>query len=684
MYTAELLTGDHIEIYAESTRILLYIFGLSLAIAVFGSVMNRINIALSVRSKEKSYQQQSMVFMNQRSHEVKGYNGGSYHIDFVNENNIVNNAGVENLARLLLKLSFRSLEGRLREVERWRKGKFIDAMLKESLDIVIKRIDKNIRSTEDEIILHDKHGEQEFTQTLKHLNDAVAFGELEKIDTLIVEALPELRKVAGDKSEIQELEVELYRNAAAKFLVFCQLEKAVEYLELASEKQREISGALSETFAECLNELGYVHHLSDHHDKAITCHENALLVYTRTIGPERLEVGITHNALGISQAANGNYEKALKHHFYALPILTKNFGATYPSVAATHCNIALALCGSNQHQRAIEQYRQAIEIDQAHFGKHHKSIAIYCNLLGLAYYQLQELEEAISSFKKALEVAEKVYGTEHPTVATISNNLGGVLYATEAYDEAIKYYERALGINLQIFDKEHEIIGINLGNLGSAWKKKGNFIKAIDYYQNALTIEVARYGEMHPTVATTYDNLGGALRGKGEYEKALDYKKKALDINIKLLGEEHRNVAICYNGIGKTYEAMDKFSAAIENYQKALAINKKIHGDKDINVARVSANLGRAYALDQQNEAAEKFCEIAVEIYKSLPGQIEKATDIYGNMSDIFSSKEAPKKALQYAEKAYRLFADSEIKNDALDKQLRARVEIMKERLAVS
>ncbi len=681
MYAAELFAADNIELYAESTRILFYIFGSSLLIAVFGMIMNRINVMLSVHKKEKKFQDQSVVFMNRRSHEVKGYNGGSYHIDIVNENKLIKSAGIEELREYLLKLSFRSCEGRLREVDRWRKNKFATAIVREAINIVIKRIDKNVQSTEQEITLQDVLRQQEYIKVLKEMNELVSFGNLDDIETVISNYLVVMREKGVKKND---LEVDLYRNAANKFLVFGQLDKAILFFEKAGERRREIAGTVDEIFAECLNDLGYCHHLAENHDKALACHENALVVYTHVIGANRLEIGLTHNAIGISHVANSEYEKALKHHFYALPILLKNFGDKYPSVAATYGNIALALSGSKLYARALEYYQKAIAIDQEFFGKSHKSIAIYYNLLGLAQYQLHQIDDAIASFKKSLEVAEKAYDSEHPTIATICNNLGGVLYAIENYEEAIKYYDRALSINVQIFSETDETIAINLGNLGSAWKKKGGFVRAVEYYKNALAIELSHYGEMHAVVATTYDNLGGALRGKGDFNEALNYKKKALDINLKLFGEEHLNVVICYHGLAKTYEAMSDLEKAREYYEKNLALNLTLNGDDNIHVARGYASLGRIAYLQKQIKNTEEYYEQAIAIYKKIPESNVQIIETYGLLSDALSDLGDAKKALLMAEKAHEILTTQSIGKEPLASMITAKVQIMKERLAVS
>ncbi len=679
MYAAEILASEQIEIYAESTRVLLYIFGVSLGIAVFGGVMNRINTALAVRSKQKSYKQQSVVFMNQRSHEAKGFNGGSLHFNIASENKVIANAELHDLREFLLKLSFRSLEGRLREVERWRKGKFVSAMLKESLSIVIKRIDKDIETTNTEITLQEAHDRKEYIKALKALNEAVAFGELESIHQAVLDGAAAMK----DSPQDNRIEmIDLHLNAAHKCMVFAELEQAIIYYEKACELQREITGHLHEKFAECLNELGYAHHLAENHEKATACHENALTIYSRTIGSERLETGLTQNAIGISLASNNEFEKALKHHFHALPILVKNFGEHYPSVAATYSNIAVALNGSGQYERAVEYHQKAIDCDLKYFGKNHKSVAIYQNLLGLAQYQLAHMDEAIASFKKSLEIAEKVFGNEHPTTATICNNLGGVVYATEDYDAAIKYYNRALSINMQAFDGNHENIAVNLGNLGSAWKKKGGFARAIDYYKNALEIELQKFGEMHATVATTYDNLGGALRGKGEFEEAIKYKQKALDISLKLYGEHHENIAICYNGIAKTYEAMEEYQKAIDFFEKTLMVNVKLNGGDDINAARAYMNLGRVMKLAKQYDNAQNSYEQAIAIYKKLPGEERQVIEIYEYLADVANSSGNAKKALLFAEKAQDLAI--KIDDSGLVSQAAAIVQKMKERLAVS
>lgn len=664
-----------LEIYSQSATILYYIFGTSLVIAAFGMAANHLNEYIKKRRQQTAFVRQSVVYTNQQQYKVKGYNGGAYHINLMNDNEILKDAGYAELREHLIRFSFRSKEGRLRELERWWKGKFVGANLKEALKIIINRIDRDIEATNDELGKSKMHNRHDFVAIITKLNEAIAFGELDSMEKISSEGKEFCSKLAQDSS--QE-EVFLYNTIAKKYLIFCDFVQAIKYFEKAGEKLREGSSVLDENFAQILNDLGYAYFLSGDFENAIKCHENSLLVYTRLFGSDRLETGVTYNAIGIAYLAHGQQEKALRNHFHALPILVHNLESRHPSIAATLCNIALAYDHLGMYEKSTDNYRKALEIDFEHFGKSHKSVAIDHNLLGLSLYQIGQNEEAIANFKKSLEISERVYGNDHPTTATTCNNLGGVYYTMKNYDDAIKYYERALGINMKVFERNNEHVEVSLCNLASAWKKKGGHNKAIEYYKNALEIELLRYGENDARVATTYDNLGGALRGKGDFKTAIEYKKKALDIDHKLFGEDHKSVAICHNGLAKTYAAMEDYETAILHYEKALEINRKLFGPDDPSVAKGLIGLGRSRFEQKQYEDAISNYHKALTIQKKLVGGEEEVGLIFHDIGSALSAAGKISDAMDYEERALNIFLNLGKKDDQIITEINMRIAALK------
>ena len=228
-----------------------------------------------------------------------------------------------------------------------------------------------------------------------------------------------------------------------------------------------------------LNELGGLLVMLGKFGEAKEAHQTALELRTAALGPEHLDVGVSHNGLGVAYKGAGDFVAAKEHLERALAISTAALGANHPQVVAMTVN------------------------------------------LGGLHRVMGEPERAKTLLLGALSISEATFGPEHQRVGQVLNTLASTYLLTDQAEEAEAAYARALGVMLKALPPDHPNVGLSTAGRASAQAKLGRFEEARSGYQRAVKIFEGRFGGDHPNVAQGLDELAEVHVALGDYREAL-------------------------------------------------------------------------------------------------------------------------------------------------------------------
>mgnify|MGYP000901445190 FL=1 len=355
---------------------------------------------------------------------------------------------------------------------------------------------------------------------------------------------------------------------------------------------------------------------------------------------ERIQVGWSYNAIGLSYLDIGKAKVAMSYFGQALAISCE-IGDRYGEGTVLG-NLGNAYADLGDARYAIKYYGQALAIAREIGNRRGEGGAL--GNLGVAYTDLGDVRHAIEYFEQALAIAREI-GDRHGEGSSLSNL--GVAYANLGdLQHAIGYHKLALVVRREIGDRRGE--GNDLVNLGSAYAQLGDVEHAIEYFKQALAItrEIGdRRGE-----GGALGNLGVAYADLNDARRAIEYYEQALAIQREI-GNQHGEGTVLGN-LGTAYADLDDARHAIEYFEQALAIAREI-GDRHGEGSSLG-NLGNAYTDLNDARRAIEYHEQSLAIQREIGNRRGEGT-VLGNLGNAYSRLGDVRRAIEYYEQALAL-----------------------------
>lgn len=400
-------------------------------------------------------------------------------------------------------------------------------------------------------------------------------GDFNESEDYYIKSLQIRLSVLGDK----DLSVaSIYTNMAVFYKNMAKYDKALEYIELATEIFRSCYGENHPETADCyIVKGGILLDRAKEFEVALECFNNAMEIYSDYFNDSHPRLAEVYNKLG---------------KYYS--------------------NIV------NDFPKSLEYYKKAAYIEENKFGKEHSSYVISMNNIAYVHSELGNYKDAIEHYNNALECAKSVFGENHNKVGDICQNIAVAYYKTGKVDLAIEFTDRARNIFIQSYGENHPTVALTYGNLGSYYSMLRDSKRAMESLNKSLEIYRVLYGENHPSVANIYDKIGCLLFNDKLYEEAEMYLKKGCTIRVSIYGNTHRDVASSYNNISQLYSARGNYVKANEYLQKSLNILVPIFGENHPMIATVFSNIGALYQKQNDVVNAIFFSKKALSILEKV------------------------------------------------------------------
>jgi eukaryotic-like serine/threonine-protein kinase len=244
-------------------------------------------------------------------------------------------------------------------------------------------------------------------------------------------------------------------------------------LQLALEAAGEAAGD-ERAWASSLNEVGNLHWALGQNDQALACHERALALFEKALGPEHPWVAGALTDLGNALWALRRYEEAQALQARTLAILERALGPEHPEVAGALTNLCNLLYHMGRHAEALPHCQRAVALSAQALGPEHHLAALSLNNLGLVLLSLGRQEEARPALERALALLEKALGPEHPDLAEPLEALGAVHLSRARPAQALPLLKRALPL------AQGNKASVQLALARALWDSGVNLLRAVE------------------------------------------------------------------------------------------------------------------------------------------------------------------------------------------------------------
>ncbi len=364
----------------------------------------------------------------------------------------------------------------------------------------------------------------------------------------------------------------------------------------------------------CLNQLGILCMEQGRNSEAEPHYRQALAITEEIVGPEHPDYGA-----GLSNLANlmrvlGRYAEAEELSRRALTIVERELGPDHANVAAVIDSLAGIVADQRNAAEAEPLYKRALAIRVDKLGKDHHQVAISLNNLAELYRAQGRYADAEPLYRQALSTAEKALGANHPDVTTCMANLAEAYAAQGRFDEAEPLCKQALGLTEKLLGPNHPHVGTSLNNLADLYRRQGRFSEAEPLYRRSISI-AERSGSL-AEAETARNNLGLLYNRQSRHADAEPLLRRSLVVAEAEYGDNHPKVAIAANNLAGFYSRQGQWAKAEPLLQRALSILETSLDPDHPRVGTTIGNLGMLYL--QQGRTAE-----ADELFKraaAFPG----------------------------------------------------------------
>jgi len=335
-------------------------------------------------------------------------------------------------------------------------------------------------------------------------------------------------------------------------------DEAGRLFDQAFELQNELSGELTASTAEAINNIGVVNLRMGQYEVAEHHFRNALSMRREIYDENSPQVAEGLNNLGTLLAVRGEFTEAEPMLREALAIHRELTGGDDADTATMINNLAYFLEKDDRHDEADRLNQEALALRRRVLGDNHPAVAQSLNNMGMVYFRRGDVERAEPLIREALALNRTIYGDKHPEVSASLSNLGQILSQTGDIEQAELIAREVLEVDRELLGDNHPTVGKSSLRLAELDCERGNFVEAEELYERAVAIDRATFGEGSWQLASTTSRLGECRAMQGRFAEAEGLLLPSHATVSAAFGDEHpRTVAVTRRLIG-LYETWEK------------------------------------------------------------------------------------------------------------------------------
>ncbi|WP_339737368.1 tetratricopeptide repeat-containing sensor histidine kinase [uncultured Sunxiuqinia sp.] len=286
---------------------------------------------------------------------------------------------------------------------------------------------------------------------------------------------------------------------------------------------------------------------------------------------DSVNLGDSHNAIGLVFYYTGEYNLAATHFYHSLEYLKESTHAE--KVANLYSNLGLVFSRIGDARRAIQNFHNASKINAEI--KDLSGLAVNYNGLGISFYNLEQYDSSKVYYQKALDLFRQLENRQREAI--VLNNIANIYVNTgDSLQHALSSYEQAI----RVFDELGDVRSkaYTLEGLGSVHRELGNYTQAIATFQESLNlIKDNAYG--YYLQQLNYYDLALTYERMGRIDEAYNAFRLYSTFKDSLLQEERLNQVA---ELEQQYQARQK-EAEIERLNNSRQIDQlKIQRNEEV------------------------------------------------------------------------------------------------------
>jgi CHAT domain-containing protein/tetratricopeptide (TPR) repeat protein len=376
----------------------------------------------------------------------------------------------------------------------------------------------------------------------------------------------------------------------------------------------------------------------------------AALSICKRIAPDSLDMAEAYEGLGrVLLDARQDLATTLQYFESGLRIGEK-LAPDSALVARLHVRVGNVYAMRSEFPSAIQHFQLSIKLYES-MGPHahDEALAGCLNGLGIIAARTGNYFDARTYFERALKIKENA--PENQNTGLTLGNLGVVAKSLGDLEAADAYTRRALTIAEKQGPDALQVAGTLL-NRGQIARMRGDYVAADRYLLQALAIDRKR-APSSELLATVLDNIGELALEEGDFRRAAESHKEALEIYRKVLpGSLEEGGEL--NALGEVATRQEDLEAAADYKRQALAIVEKVAPQGPETVDALLSSAKTAFARKQYADA-RKFCQKALEIQQSNPGNPLQMAKTFQGLGDLSAREQSWDEAGRYHAQALGL-----------------------------
>lgn len=292
-------------------------------------------------------------------------------------------------------------------------------------------------------------------------------------------------------------DAEQLNNQAVTLLMNGDLTNAIKYFKEANVLFEQVLGNHT-VVATTLFNIGCAHEKMDERDAAMESYENALKMYKKVPGDNRVDIADVVYNMARLHNQNSDYDKALPRYYQSLAIREEVQGKAHLEIPVTTClvNIGVAHEKIGQYDNAMESNKKALKIMRQQPTRADLDLAVLLYNMGGVYNKTSMHDEAMGVLQEALKIRKEIMGSENHHVALILFSIGSTHFQRSFGDtdihkiegkECLKCWEEALRIQKMTIGN-HKYTAETLYFMGHVYKFSSCPDKALQAFQACLAV----------------------------------------------------------------------------------------------------------------------------------------------------------------------------------------------------
>ncbi len=266
------------------------------------------------------------------------------------------------------------------------------------------------------------------------------------------------------------------------------------------------------------------------------------------------------------------------------------------------------------------------------------------NKIGFGYI-FNNTKKAQHILEEGIQLAKK--NNFKFSLTELTNTYGIYMDVAGKSDSANYYFEEAYRLSQEYGFKGLEAKCIN--NLGMFNWNKGHYQEALDFFFQSLKMNELNHDEAG--TGNCLNNIGLIYQEMNLNQKALEYHRRALKVREKYNLEQDQIASL--NNIGINLKDLNRIDEAISTFKKALELAQR--KNNQIEYFRLLDNLANAYHVNGELELALQNYLKALDRPEGFEGDEKGMFSLLNNIAALYNETNAPKLALNYANKGFDL-----------------------------